>query len=134
MTEAVGLETVEAPKHPDALRGIWAVLIAAVVLQVGFSLAETGLTVLTGFIKSDLGLSAAGAASLFSFYMGGKVVASYATGAATDRIGEAPVLVWSTLLAALGFVAVAGSNYPLIFVTLFICGALGAGTMSAERA
>ncbi|WP_028067181.1 MFS transporter [Solirubrobacter soli] len=74
-------------------RKTWGVLGLAVVAQVGFSITEQGIPALTGFIKTDLGVSAAVAGLIVACFPLGRIVGSYAAGIAADRFGERRVLI-----------------------------------------
>jgi MFS family permease len=137
VTDTAGVETAAGsaaavPEPLDVLvRSAWITLIAAVVLQVGYSTAETALPTLTGFVKSDLGLSAAGAASLFSVFMTGCVAGSYAAGVLADRYGEARVLVLMTAASGVCFLVTAALAFPVLYGALFVGGVLGSVTTPA---
>src|SRR5207302_7799669 len=73
--------------------GPWRVLWLAVVAQVGISVVDQGIPSLTGFIKSDLGVSAATAGLVVSSFTFGRIFGAYAGGVAADNIGERRVLV-----------------------------------------
>jgi predicted MFS family arabinose efflux permease len=68
-------------------RRTWGVLGLAVVAQVGFSITEQGIPALTGFIKTDLGVSAAVAGLIVACFPLGRIVGSYAAGIATSASG-----------------------------------------------
>ncbi len=74
-------------------RAAWGVLGAALFSQIGISVTEQGIPTLTGFIKDDLGLSAATAGLVISSFTAGRVLGSYTAGLAADRLGERIVLV-----------------------------------------
>ncbi len=74
-------------------RRTWGVLGLAVVAQVGFSITEQGIPALTGFIKTDLDVSAAVAGLIVACFPLGRIVGSYAAGIAADRFGERRVLL-----------------------------------------
>src|SRR5207245_3578912 len=71
----------------------WRLLGAALVAQVGISVVEQGIPSLTGFVKNDLGLSAATAGLVVSSFTFGRIFGAYGAGVAADRIGERTVLV-----------------------------------------
>ena len=66
----------------------WGVLALALVAQVGFSITEQGIPVLTGFIKTDLDVSAAVAGLVVACFPLGRIVGSYAAGVAADRLSS----------------------------------------------
>jgi len=69
-------------------RAAWRLLGAALISQIGISVVEQGIPVLTGFIKTDLGLSAAAAGLTVSAFTVGRALGSYAAGVAADRVGQ----------------------------------------------
>jgi predicted MFS family arabinose efflux permease len=91
-----------------ATRAAWKLLGAALISQTGISVIEQGIPTLTGFIKNDLGLSAATAGLTVSSFTVGRVLGSYAAGVAADRVGERIVLVGGGLATG-AIVAVAVS-------------------------
>jgi MFS family permease len=76
-----------------AERGAWHVLSLAVVAQVGISVVDQGIPSLTGFVKSDLGVSAATAGAVVACFTFGRIFGAYAGGVVADEIGERRVLV-----------------------------------------
>lgn len=109
----------------------WRVLAAASVLQTGFSVAEMGLPTLTGFLKSDLHLSAATAGLAVSSYLVGKMSGSYLAGRLADTIGETKVLVVGACLTGLLFLVAVMTPYPAIYGVFAIAGLTGSGSMPA---
>jgi MFS family permease len=109
----------------------WGVLALAVVAQVGFSITEQGIPVLTGFIKTDLDVSAAVAGLVVACFPLGRIAGSYAAGVAADRLGERRVLLGGGLVTG-ALVAVA-SRAPVAA----LCGMLivaGAASSAATPA
>jgi MFS family permease len=107
-------------------RAAWQLLVAALVSQVGISVVEQGIPTLTGFIKSDLGLSAAGAGVVVSSFTLGRVLGSYAAGVAADRVGERRVLVAGGVLTGV----MVGVAVMLPLAALVVC-LVAAGVASA---
>jgi MFS family permease len=104
----------------------WGVLALAVVAQVGFSITEQGIPVLTGFIKTDLDVSAAVAGLVVACFPLGRIAGSYAAGVAADRLGEQRVLLAGGLLT--GALVACASTAPVAA----LCGLLiVAGTASS---
>lgn len=96
----------------------WRLLAAALVSQTGISLIEQGIPTLTGFIKSDLGLSAAMAGLTVSSFTAGRVLGSYAAGVAADRVGERIVLVGGGV--ATGAIVAVAVSLPLAALVLLL--------------
>jgi len=111
--------------------GPWGVLGVALAAQVGTSVIDQGIPTLTGFIKADLGLSAATAGLAVSAFAFGKIFGSYGAGVAADRLGERRVLVFGGLATAT-LVALA-VTMPLagLFLLLVLAGAAGAASTPA---
>jgi MFS family permease len=109
----------------------WGVLGLALSAQVGISVIDQGIPTLTGFVKADLGLSAATAGLAVSAFAFGKIFGSYAAGVAADRLGERRVLVVGGLATA-ALVAVAVTQ-PLsaFFPLLVLAGTAGAASTPA---
>ncbi len=78
--------------------GPWHLLGAALVAQLGISIVEQGIPTLTGFLKVDLGVSAATAGLVVSAFTFGRIFGSYGAGVAADRLGERRVLIAGGLL------------------------------------
>lgn len=111
--------------------GPWSILAVAVVAQVGVSVIDQGIPTLTGFIKSDLDLSAFEAGLVVSSFAAGRIFGSYGAGLAADRIGERTVLATGALAAA-GFVFAASlASLPLFAILLLLAGAAGAASTPA---
>jgi MFS family permease len=87
-----------AAAKTTAAAGPWHVLGLAVIAQVGISVVDQGIPSLTGFIKTDLGVSAAAAGLVVSSFTFGRIFGAYAGGVVADRIGERRVLVAGGLL------------------------------------
>ena len=100
----------------------WRILTLATLAQFGVSVVDQGLPALNGFIKTDLGVSAAVAGIAVSSFAFGKIFGSYAAGVAADRLGERRVIVSGAL--AVGVLAAVAASAPslLIFVVLFFAG------------
>jgi MFS family permease len=92
-------------------RRTWGVLALALVAQVGFSITEQGIPVLTGFIKTDLEVSAAVAGLVVACFPLGRIVGSYAAGVAADRLGERRVLLAGGIVT--GALVALASTAPL---------------------
>jgi MFS family permease len=101
-----------------ATRAAWRLLGAALISQTGISVVEQGIPTLTGFIKSDLGLSAATAGLTVSSFTVGRVVGSYAAGVAADRVGERIVLVGGGV--ATGAIVAVAASLPLAALVLLL--------------
>jgi MFS family permease len=109
----------------------WGVLALALVAQVGFSITEQGIPVLTGFIKTDLDVSAAVAGLVVACFPLGRIAGSYAAGVAADRLGERRVLLAGGLLT--GVLVACASTAPVAA----LCGLLivaGAASSAATPA
>ena len=111
--------------------GPWGVLAVALVAQIGVSVIDQGIPALTGFIKSDLGLSSFKAGLVVSSFAAGRIVGAYAAGVAADRVGERSVLAAGSLTAAVLVLAAAFAPLPLFVVLLALAGAAGAASTPA---
>ena len=109
----------------------WRVLGVAVTAQIGVSVIDQGMPTLTGFIKADLGISAATAGLAVSSFAAGKIFGSYAAGLAADRLGERRVLMFGALTTAALVAAASFAPLPLLFVLLFLAGIAGASSTPA---
>ena len=100
----------------------WRLLTLATLAQFGVSVVDQGLPALNGFIKTDLGVSAAVAGIAVSSFAFGKIFGSYAAGVAADRLGERRVIVSGAV--AVGVLAAIAASAPslLVFVVLFFAG------------
>jgi MFS family permease len=100
----------------------WRVLGLAVLAQFGVSVVDQGLPTLNGFVKAELGVSAAVAGLAVSSFAFGKIFGSYAAGVAADRIGERRVIVSGAV--AVGGLAACAAAAPdaLLFALLFVAG------------
>ena len=100
----------------------WFVLALAVVAQFGVSVVDQGIPLLTGFVKADLGISAALTGLAVSSFAFGKIFGSYAAGVAADRLGERRVIVAGGV--AVGVLAASAAAAPgaLVFAVLFFAG------------
>jgi MFS family permease len=109
----------------------WRLLGAALVAQVGISVIDQGIPTLTGFIKVDLGVSAAVAGVIVSCFTFGRIFGSYGAGVAADRLGERRVLVAGGLAAG-GLVALAcAAPLPGLVLLLVAAGAASAASTPA---
>ena len=109
-------------------------LAAAVVAQVGYSILDQGIPLLTGFIKSDLGVSAFSAGLAVSAFLIGKVFGSYGAGVAADRLGERRVLAAGGFATAALVLTSILLSVPWVFVVLVFAGfASAAGTPAGGR-
>lgn len=109
----------------------WRVLSVALTAQVGISVIDQGIPTLTGFIKSDLGLSATTAGLVVSSVAFGRIFGAYAAGRAADRIGERRVLVGGGLAAAALVALAARSPLPALLALLVLAGVAGASATPA---
>jgi sugar phosphate permease len=90
-----------------------------------------GLPTVTGFIKSDLRLSASTAGLAVSSYLLGKLLGSYGAGLAADHFGESRVLVTGAMLTAAMYLVAMTVPFPWLFVLLGIAGLTGSGSTPA---
>jgi MFS family permease len=107
------------------------VLGLAVVAQVGFSITEPGIPALTGFIKNDLGVSAAVAGLIVACFPLGRIVGSYAAGIAADRFGERRVLIAGGMAGGVLTVAAASAPIVALCVLFLLSGAASAAATPA---
>jgi sugar phosphate permease len=107
------------------------VLALAVLAQVGFSVTEQGIPALTGFIKSDLGVSAGVAGLIVACFPFGRVVGSYLAGVAADRLGERRVLLFGGVACGVLSWLAAGSPVLVLGVLLVLAGAASAAATPA---
>ena len=114
-----------------ARRHAWHVLGVAVAAQVGVSVMDQGIPTLTGFIKADLGLSAAAAGLTVSSFAFGRIFGAYAAGVAADRVGERRVMLLGALAAAAFVVLAAVTPFPGFAVFFALAGAAGASSTPA---
>ncbi len=112
-------------------RAAWRLLAAALVSQVGVSVVEQGIPTLTGFIKDDLGLTAAAAGLTVSSFTVGRVVGSYAAGLAADRIGERRVLVGGGVATGLLVALAVSAPLPALVLLLALAGVASAASTPA---
>jgi sugar phosphate permease len=94
------------------MRRAWRMLAAAVLAQFGSSVVEQGLPTLTGFVKQDLGLSAAAAGLVASSINIGRAAGAFRAGRAADDFGERRVLVVGGICA--GLLTVIAVTLPLV--------------------
>jgi MFS family permease len=105
------------------------VLTAAIIAQVAVSFSEVALPTLSGFIKDDLGVSATVIGLLVSAFTGGRILGSYAGGAAADRLGSRFMLgVAPCVMGAL--IAVASTMALGVFVVLMAMAGIFAATVT----
>jgi MFS family permease len=111
--------------------GPWRILAVALVSQTGISVVDQGIPSLTGFIKADLGISAAAAGLAVSAFTFGRIFGAYAAGEAADRIGERRVLIFGSL--ATGALVGIGASLPLaaLFPVLVLGGVASAASTPA---
>ena len=100
----------------------WFVLALAVVAQFGVSVVDQGIPLLTGFVKADLGISAALTGLAVSSFAFGKIFGSYAAGVAADRLGERRVIVAGGLTVGVLAACAAAAPGALVFAVLFFAG------------
>jgi MFS family permease len=114
-----------------ARAGPWRILAVALVSQTGISVVDQGIPSLTGFIKADLGISAAAAGLAVSAFTFGRIFGAYAAGEAADRVGERRVLIFGSL--ATGALVGAGATLPLpgLFALLVLGGVASAASTPA---
>jgi MFS family permease len=100
----------------------WRILGLAVLAQFGVSVVDQGLPALNGFVKAELGVSAAVAGLAVSSFAFGKIFGSYAAGVAADRFGERRVIVSGAV--AVGALAACAAAAPdaVLFALLFVAG------------
>jgi MFS family permease len=128
----VAIETTDGEQQAVRARpNAWHVLGVAVAAQVGVSVMDQGIPTLTGFIKADLGLSAAAAGLTVSSFAIGRIFGAYAAGVAADRVGERRVILLGALVAA-AFVALAAATpFPFFTLLFFVAGAAAASSTPA---
>jgi MFS family permease len=131
MDDLAKLPLPSGPPSPRAVGGAWSVLAVAVVAQVGYSVLEQGIPLLTGFIQTDLGISAFRAGLAVSSFLLGKIFGSYAAGVAADRVGERRVLVAGGLATAALVVASMLLPVPWLFLLLALAGLASAAATPA---
>ena len=100
----------------------WFILTLAVVAQFGVSVVDQGLPLLTGFVKADLGISAALTGLAVSSFAFGKIFGSYAAGVAADRLGERRVIVAGGVTVGVLAACAAAAPGALVFAVLFFAG------------
>ena len=109
----------------------WHVLGVAVAAQVGVSVMDQGIPTLTGFIKADLGLSAAAAGLTVASFAFGRIFGAYAAGVAADRVGERRVMLLGALLATALVALAAATPFPFFTLLFALGGAAGASSTPA---
>lgn len=110
----------------ERLTGAWSILLVAVIVQLGFSAADQGIPLLTGFVKNDLGVSSTVAGLIVSSFLAGKVFGSYLAGKAADSLGEREILVGAGLVAG-ALIGIAAATPVAVMVPLLVA----AGFVSA---
>jgi MFS family permease len=100
----------------------WRLLGLATLVQMGVSVVDQGLPTLNGFIKAELGVSAAVAGLAVSSFAFGKIFGSYVAGLAADRLGERRVIVAGALTVGTLTLVAAATPDSLIFLVLFVAG------------
>jgi predicted MFS family arabinose efflux permease len=113
------------------VRGPWHLLGVAVLAQLGVSVVDQGLPTLTGFVKADLGVSAATAGLVVSCFSFGRIFGSYGAGVAADRLGEKRVLVVGGVATGLLVGGAVAGPLPLLFPLLVLAGMAGAASTPA---
>ena len=114
-----------------ARAGPWRILGVALVSQIGISVVDQGLPSLTGFIKADLGISAAAAGLAVSSFTFGRIFGAYAAGEAADRLGERRVLIFGSLATGALVMIAAGLPLPALFTLLVLGGVASAASTPA---
>jgi MFS family permease len=109
----------------------WHVLGVAVAAQVGVSVMDQGIPTLTGFIKADLGLSAAAAGLTVASFAFGRIFGAYAAGVLADRVGERRVMLLGALVAAALVTLAAATPFPFFPLLFVLGGAAGASSTPA---
>ena len=112
-------------------RSPWHVLGAALIAQVGVSIVDQGIPTLAGFIKADLGLSAAATGLAVSAFGFGKIFGSYAAGVTADRLGERRVIVTGGIATGILVGVAVTAPLPLLFVLLVVAGLAAASSTPA---
>lgn len=107
------------------------ILAAAVVAQTAVSVIDLGIPTVTGFVKSDLALSAATAGLLIAAFPAGKVFGSYLSGVAADRIGERIVLGAGAIITGLVVLASTLTPFIALLFLLAVAGIAGSTTTPA---
>lgn len=110
----------------------WRVLAVATVQQAGLTFVRFGLPALMPFVRADLKLSLAEAGIVLGAFDLGALLAFYATGVATERAGERPVMALGALVT--GLVAALGALAPSAGVLAALLAVAGAGFPSSQVA
>jgi MFS family permease len=100
----------------------WRLLGLATLAQFGVSIVDQGLPTLNGFIKAELGVSAAVAGIAVSSFAFGKIFGSYTAGLAADRLGERRVIVSGAVSVGVLAICAAATPGALVFAVLFLAG------------
>jgi MFS family permease len=114
-----------------ARAGPWRILAVALVSQTGISVVDQGIPSLTGFIKADLGISAAAAGLAVSAFTFGRIFGAYAAGEAADRVGERRVLIFGSLATGALVGTAAALPLPGLFALLVLGGVASAASTPA---
>jgi predicted MFS family arabinose efflux permease len=112
-------------------RGAWNALAVALLAQLGVSIVDQGIPTLTGFVKDDLGLTAAAAGLAVSAFGFGKIFGSYAAGVSADRLGEKKVIVAGSFAVSILVACTIVAPLPLLFVLLVLAGVAAASSTPA---
>lgn len=126
-----GLTLARAALRTRSGRKAWNALALAVAAQFGVSVVDQGLPTLTGFVKTDLHLSAATAGLAVSTFGFGKVFGSYAAGVMADRLGERKVIVGGGVAVGVLVGAAVAAPLPLLFALLALGGLAAASSTPA---
>lgn len=110
----------------------WRVLAVATVQQAGLTFVRFGLPALVPFVRADLRLSLSEAGVVLGAFDLGALLAFYATGVATERFGERPVMAAGAL--ATGLLAAAGALAPSAGWLAVVLALAGAGFPSSQVA
>src|SRR5665213_2028772 len=132
MTVAVTSELADGERGAMRARpNAWHVLGVAVAAQVGVAVMDQGIPTLTGFIKADLGFSAAAAGLTVASFAIGRIVGAYAAGVLADRVGERRVMLLGALAAAALVALAAATPFPVFPLLFALGGAAGASSTPA---
>jgi MFS family permease len=124
-------EVAAGARETRARAGPWRILGVALVSQIGISVVDQGIPSLTGFLKADLGVSAATAGLAVSAFTFGRIFGAYAAGEAADRVGERRVLIFGSLATGALVGLAAGMPLPALFALLVLGGMASAASTPA---
>lgn len=99
--------------------------------QTAVSVTDQGVPTLAGFVKQDLGLSAALAGVLVAAFPAGKALGSYASGRAVDAIGERTVLAAGAVACGALVALATPAPWALLVVLLAAAGIFGSSCTPA---